>query len=193
MGFGGTYHNNLDESFLSSKLYAQFILLKMGKRRCKVIFPLRQKLHRSISSTGAFAACMSGPNHLQCVIDAFRRLSIQRLGPLRSSGVQEEPAGLNGLDGSWMSDLIVHFIHIAAAMVYGRNTVSKSRRPGQSHETVLSEKYPLHFCHRAADAERSEADAERSMHFFDSAMLFFMNFTSVSSADLGKKVFMRSP
>ena len=36
-------------------------------------------------------------------------------------------------------------------------------------------------------SERS--DAERSMHFFDSAVLFFVNFTSVSSTDLGQKSF----
>jgi len=52
----------------------------------------------------------------------------------------------------------------------------------QSHERVLSEKYPLHFCHR--EAERS--DAERSMHFLDSATLLFVNFTSVFSADSAK-------
>ena len=49
--------------------------------------------------------------------------------------------------------------------------------PGQAHERVLSEKYPLHFCRPEVDAdtERSEveADAEGSMHFFDSAMLLF--------------------
>jgi len=63
----------------------------------------------------------------------------------------------------------------------------------QSHERVLSEKSLF----TSVIVRLTLSGAKRMPNdlciFFDSAMLFFVNFTSVSSPKLGKKAFMRLP